>query len=159
MDNVLVGTIARKHRALRDSLRRHADSTADPHEHVRQQLEVQWSQLAAECEAFCQAYNAAFGGERIYCQPHDDAIVVRSIDDPQETVTLTRTPPGSAHQSHIAAHRYSLHAPPADLPLSAEVVGDAVTLTIDGRLTTPAEAVLILLERFTDEIATGGIAP
>ncbi len=156
MDPSRVAAIAARHRALEAAA--HVHSTLDDAEaaaHLRQQIDLCWRQLEDECAAFCDAYNRAFGTDRLYCQPHADTIVVRSADDPQETVTITRTSPANPHGGHISAHRYSPHAAPVDLAIEGHVENAIVTLTCEGRPVTATDAVLSLLERFAEELARG----
>lgn len=127
----------------------------DSTERLRQQVDTCWHQLGDECNAFCEAYNHAFGSTRLYCQRHADTIVVRSSDDPQETVTFTRTSLTNPHGGHISAHRYSSHAAPVDLAIEGHVAANTFVLTADGRPITPADAALLLLERFTDDLSAG----
>jgi len=154
MDRLQVSEIAMRHRARsgRPDAIRGADSVIE--EQIRGQVDALWMQLGAECVAFCDAYNAAYGADRVYCQPHDDAIVVRSADEPQETVTFTRFPHGSIDRSHLAAHRYSLSAAPVDIPLETHVANRTVFLRLDGRIVNASDLVLAILERFTGELST-----
>ena len=151
MDESRVAEIAIRHRALQvDTQAQHAIGDGPGREAVRQQVDACWQQLADECGVFCDAYNQAFGAGRIYCQRHEDTIVVRSSDDPQETVTFTRTSLSSSQGGHIEAHRYSSHAAPVHLPVEGHVEGHAFTLLREGTPITPADAVLLLLEQFTE---------
>jgi hypothetical protein len=159
MDDLRVAAIAVRHRAMQGlGQAEPTDTSAAVDELLRRQLDEHWNQFASECQAFCDAYNRAFTAERIYCQPHDDAIVVRSSDDSQETVTFTRMPHASAHQSQIAAHRYSSHAAPVDLPLGTRVDGRTVTLIAENRPVTVEDAVILFLEQFTGEISSRALS-
>jgi hypothetical protein len=156
MDRSRVAAIAGRHRAIEAATNARQQATdVDLAERLRHRVEDVWQQLGDECSAFCDTYNQSFGSVRLYCQRHADTVVVRSADDPQETVTLTRTSLANPHGSHIAAHRYSSHAAPLDLALEGHVDHDTFLLTAGQRPVTPTDAVLLLLERFTDELATG----
>ena len=159
MDVSRVAAIAARHRALQAAARaRQQVVDGDSTERLRQQVDSCWRQLGDECDAFCNAYNGAFDSARLYCQRHADTIVVRSADDPQETVTFTRTSLTNPHGGHISAHRYSSHASPVDLAIEGHVEEHTFVLTAEGRPVVPAEAALLLLERFTEDLMSGAPA-
>jgi hypothetical protein len=153
MDESRVAAIAARHRALQSAA--HTEGILDDRaaaERLRQQIDACWQQLGEECAAFCEAYNRSFGSDRLSCQRHADTIVVRSVNDSQETVTLSRTSLTHPHGGRLSAHRYSPHAAPVDLSIEGHVDGNSFTLTNAGQPITPEETALILLERFTEEL-------
>jgi hypothetical protein len=156
MDASRVAAIAARHRAAQASARTRHDATDhDSAERLRREFDACWTELGDECRAFCDAYNDAFGSAQIYCQLHPDTIVARASGDAQETVTLTRTSLGNAHGGRITAHRYSPHAAPAELPVEGHVDETRFVLTAEGRPASPSEAALLILERFTADLASG----
>ena len=155
MDPSRVAAIAARHRALQ----------VDPQPHHLVDDEQAAERLRMQVDACCGSWvtNAARSampttGIRIRAhlfQRHPDTIVVRSSDDAQETVTFTRTSQRSTHGNHIEAHRYSSHAAPVDLAIEGHVEDHRFALWREGRPITPADAALVLLERFTDALLNG----
>jgi len=160
MDDVKVAQLAARHRALAIALESRTSRLVVPASDraLQEQVEACWDDLQSECTAFCTAYNQAFAEERVYCQVHADAIVVRSSADTQETLALTRNLGVSSECSHLSAHRYSSHAPPGDIPLEMRVVDAHIALILDGRSTPAADVALSLLSQFTEELA-GRLSP
>ena len=152
MDDVKVAQLAARHRALAVALKSRAVAVPVSDRAVHEQVEACWDDLRSECTAFCSAYNQALADERIYCQAHADAIVVRSSDDPQETLALIRNLGHNPESTHLSAHRYSSHAPPEDIPLEMRVVDAHIALILDGRSMPAADVVLCLLGQFTEEL-------
>jgi hypothetical protein len=154
VDDVKVAELAARHRALAVALKSRAGRLVVPvsDRALHEQVEACWNDLRSECTAFCGAYNQAFAEERVYCQAHADAIVVRASDDPQETLALTRNLGRTSECTHLSAHRYSSHAPPEAIPLEMRVVDAHVALILDGRSTPAAEVVLCVLGQFTEEL-------
>jgi hypothetical protein len=114
-----------------------------------------WTRLAQECREYCDYYNAAIGVPRIFCEVHEDTIVVRSHADVQNTVTLSRTA-GAFHSGMVVAHRYRYPGQAVDLPIAVHaVVGRPVTLTFEGEELPVDDFVLKLLKRYTEELVTG----
>jgi hypothetical protein len=156
MDASKVAALAARHRVLQAAAHlRQPMSDAESTERLRQQVDAYWQQLGIECSAFCDAYNNAFGSDRLYTQVHADTIVVRAAEDPQETITFSRTSLTNPHGGHISAHRYSSRAAPADLAIDGHVDGYNFVLTAEGQPTTVEQAALRLLERFTEELLPG----
>jgi hypothetical protein len=155
MNRDTVSEIARAHKQLENHLA--SDDTAI--ETVRRNAEAEearklWIQLGRECTEYCDYYNAAMGAARIFCEIHDDTIVVRSHLNPQNTVTLSRTP-GAFHERMLAAHRYHYPARAADLPVGVRRgASGALTLTLEGQELSPEDLVLKLLETYTKELIT-----
>jgi hypothetical protein len=113
-----------------------------------------WNELGRECTEYCAYYNAAMGAARIFCEIHDDTIVIRSHLDPQNTVTLSRTP-GTFHEGMLAAHRYHYPLRAADLPVGVrKTPRGALVLTHEGQDMSPEDFVLRLLESYTKELVT-----
>jgi hypothetical protein len=154
MDDVKVAQLAARHRALAVALRSRAGRDGVPvsDRALHEQVEACWDDLRLECTAFCSLYNQALAEERVYCHTHTDAIVVRSLDDPQESVAFTRKLGHSSEYTHLSAHRYSSHAAPRYIPLDMRVVEGHITLILDGRSTSVADVVVCLLGQFTEEL-------
>jgi hypothetical protein len=155
MNRDTVSEIARAHKELENHIA--SDDTAV--ETIRRNAEAEearklWIQLGRECTEYCDYYNAEMGAARIFCEVHDDTIVVRSHLNPQNTVTLSRTP-GAFHEGMLAAHRYHYPARAADLPVSVRrVAGGTLALTHEGQDMSAEDLVLKLLEGYTRELVT-----
>jgi hypothetical protein len=156
MNKDTVSEIARAHRYLEELRLVPQDAaiqTVRRNEEAAHAREL-WIQLGRECTEYCTYYNAAMGAARIFCEIHDDTIVVRSHLDPQNTVTLSRTP-GSFHEGMLTAHRYHYPGRAADLPVGVRrAPGGALTLTHEGQDMSPEDLVLGLLESYTKELVT-----
>jgi hypothetical protein len=157
MNKDTVDEIARAHKQL-EELRLVPQDTAS--ETVRRNAEAEaakelWILLGKECTEYCSYYNGAMGAPRIFCEIHDDTIVVRSHQDPQNTVTLSRTP-GPFHEGMLAAHRYHYPSRAADLPVGVRrMAGGVLSLTYKSEDMRPEDLILRLLEDYTKELITG----
>ncbi len=156
MDKKKVDEIASRHRQLQVEEHGSDDrnALAAQHDEEMRKTNELWKQLGEECQEFCSCYNAAMGTQRIYCELHVDTIVIRSQDDPQNTVTLNRTLPGPFHPVTLGAHRYHYPARAADLPVgSSHGPGNVIALTYAGEDVSPEDLILQLLSNFTEELA------
>jgi hypothetical protein len=154
MDDVKVVELAARHHALAITLKSRAGrpEVTMSDRALHDQVEACWDGLRSECMAFCSVYNRAFAEERVHCQAHADAIVVRASDDPQETLAFTRNLGDSWECTHLSVHRYSSHAAPENIPLEMRMVDGHITLILDGRSTPAADVVLCLLGQFTEQL-------
>jgi hypothetical protein len=154
MNRDAVSEVARRHKEL-ERLGAAGDDAAI--ERARQEIEEQqardlWAQLGRECLDYCDYYNSEIGNARLFCEVHDDTIVVRSLVDQQNTVALSRSP-GAFHSGTLIAHHYRYPTRASDLTIGLRVHDDALTLTYDGEDLTPEALVLKLLNGYTEELA------
>jgi hypothetical protein len=154
MNRDAVSAIARRHKELR---RAGAAPDEAELERARQKAEEEqardlWIRLGRECQEYCDYYNAEIGTTRLFCEVHDDAIVVRSPVDQQNTVALSRTP-GAFHAGTLIAHHYRYPSRASDLTVGLRPGSDdRLTLTYEDQDMSPEDLVLNLLNGYTEEL-------
>jgi hypothetical protein len=151
MNRDAVSAVARRHKELQ---RAGASSDELEIERARRKAEEEqardlWVQLGRECQEYCDYYNAEIGTTRLFCEVHDDTIVVRSPVDQQNTMALSRTL-GAFHAGTLIAHHYRYPSRASDLTLGLRPVhDDGLTLTCDGQDMSPEDLVLKLFYGYT----------
>ena len=154
MNRDAVSDIARRHKELE---RPGAVSDDVDIERARRKAEEEqardlWIRLGRECKEYCNYYNAEIGTTRLFCEVHDDTIVVRSPVDQQNTVALSRTL-GDFHAGTLIAHHYRYPSRASDFTIGLRLVNDGgLTLTYEGRDMSPEDLVLKLLNSYTEEL-------
>ena len=154
MNREAVSDIARRHKELE---RPGAVSDDADIERARRKAEEEeardlWIRLGRECQEYCEYYNAEIGTSRLFCEVHDDTIVVRSPVDQQNTVALSRTM-GAFHAGTLIAHHYRYPSRASDLTVGLRPVNDGgLTLTSEGQDISPEDLVLKLLNSYTEEL-------
>ena len=155
MDAAKVGEIARKHRELTTSPGPGAllEAEAARHEEAEAMNRL-FSQIQAECDAYCRSYNDAFGAIRVRMEPHGDTVVIRSQLDQEDTLVFSRVAASHIKGGRIDARRYHYREQPVHLPVDVRRTDARIlTLTLRGRDVTAAELVLDLLTTFSEHIA------
>src|SRR4051812_17830353 len=133
MNRDAVSDIARRHRELeRAGASDDAEMARARQETEERQARDLWTQLGRGGQEYCDYYNTEIGAVRLFCEVHDDTIVVRSPVDAQNTVALSRTP-GAFHAGTFIAHHYRYPSRASDLTVGLRRIDDdALTLTHDG---------------------------
>lgn len=155
MNQDAVKEIARRHQQLERVAAVSDDAEVELAQRKAEEEEARdlWGRLGRECQEYCDYYNGAIGEVRVFCELHDDTIVVRSHADSQNTVVLSRTP-GAIHAGTLTGHRYRYPRPAAELPVGLRVNDHSLTLTYEGQELSPADLVLRLLSSYTEELVT-----
>ena len=153
MDPAKVAQIARKHKELATS----SGPDALLEEAARQEeaaaLNGLFSEIEAECDAYCRSYNDAFGETRVRMEPHGDTIVIRSQLD-QDTLVFLRVAPSPTKGGRIEARRYHYGQQPVHLPVDVRRTEEGrLMVTLRGRDVAAADLVLDLLTTFSEHIA------
>ena len=154
MDREKVAQIAREQKDIAQG--RHLRDAPDTEEARRQEthaLERLWEQVVRESTEYCACYNDAYGIQRIRTEAHADTVVIRSLLDQEDTLVFRRTLPSSVQAGHVEVHRYQYPTRPVDLPVALKHTPEGLALTYRGQDIAPADLVLELLSRFTEQLA------
>lgn len=155
MDAARVAEIARKHRELAASPGPGLLLEAEAARHAEAELLNRlFSEIEAECDAYCRSYNDAFGDTRVRLEPHGDTVVIRSQLDQEDTLVFHRIAPSHTQAGRIGARRYHYREQPVHLPVDVRRT-DArlLTLTLRGKDAAAADLVIDLLTTFTEHLA------
>ena len=152
MDTNKVREVARNHKVLSERRATQVSGGDTTGVETRALAEV-WERIQQECAQYCEAYNNAFGAERIRAEPHADSVVVRSQLDQQDTVVFHRVSPSGTHHAGLEVHRYHYGQPPISAPVDLRLVDGHMRLTYQERDVAPETLVFDTLNTFAEQLA------
>jgi hypothetical protein len=150
IDEAHIQQIAAYHLALLDAARKAAATRIGPSpaEVWDRDIGPLMRDLDQESRAYCAAYNALIGSEKLTCDSNEAGITVEWTEHPRDCARLQIDP----HSRRVDMSLIDVGNTHERVPIEIRHAGDALVLLLHGEPANVDEAVAYLLDSFTAQL-------